>query len=126
MNLAAFPKCFMDALCVTRTMSIFDWIDLAREELLPLGVTGLEFYPGFLIDDSRAYLGQVRDRLRLAGFQMPMLCASPDFTSPDPDYRSAEVEKQKRMIDLAAFFGAKTCRVLSGQRRPEVGREQGI
>ena len=28
MNLAAFPKCFMDELCVTRTMSVFNWIDL--------------------------------------------------------------------------------------------------
>jgi len=33
----------MDALCVTRTMTLFDWIDLAAT----LGVDGVEMYPGF-------------------------------------------------------------------------------
>ena len=28
-KLAAFPKCFMDDLCVHHTMTIFDWIELA-------------------------------------------------------------------------------------------------
>lgn len=41
-KLAAFPKCFMDALCVQRTMTLHDWIGL--------GVDGLEFYSGFIED----------------------------------------------------------------------------
>ena len=28
-KLSAFPKCYMDELCVTKTMTLFDWIDLA-------------------------------------------------------------------------------------------------
>lgn len=125
MKLAAFPKCFMDPLCITHSMSIFDWIVMARE-LQPLGVTGLEFYPRFLADESPAYLRQVRAALESAGFAMPMLCCSPDFTHPDPAERARQVEQERRWIALAAFFGARTCRVLSGQRRPEVTREQGI
>ena len=42
-RLSVFPKCYMDALCVTRTMTLFDWIDLAAT----LGVDGVEMYPGF-------------------------------------------------------------------------------
>jgi hypothetical protein len=42
--LAAFPKCFLDALCVTREMAIEQWIDLA----LGFDVDGLEFYSGFM------------------------------------------------------------------------------
>ena len=38
-KLAAFPKCYMDELCIHRTMSVFDWIALAEKELKPLGVT---------------------------------------------------------------------------------------
>lgn len=125
-KLAAFPKCYMDALCVERSLSVFDWIAIARERLKPLGVTGLEMYPGFLWDDSPSYLAEVKGALDAAGFAMPMFCASPDFTKPDRADRAAEVEAQRRRIDIAAALGAGTCRVLSGQRRPEVGREEGI
>jgi sugar phosphate isomerase/epimerase len=55
-----------------------------------------------------------------------MLCYSPDFTVPNPVERREQVRQAERMIDLVAFFGGKTCRVLSGQRRPGVGREQGV
>jgi sugar phosphate isomerase/epimerase len=125
-KLAAFPKCFMDELCVTRMMTFFDWIRLAERELKPLGVSGLEIYPGFLQETSECYLAEVQEALDIAGFAMPMLCPSPDFTSPDPAHRAAEVRKQRRMIDLAAYFGATTCRVLSGQRRPDVSRQEGV
>ncbi|HZO88155.1 MAG TPA: sugar phosphate isomerase/epimerase family protein [Chthonomonadaceae bacterium] len=126
MKLAAFPKCFMDELCVHRTMSVFDWIALAEKELKPLGVTGLEMYTGFLTSYEPDYLAQVKAALEAAGFAMPMFCASPDFTSPDPAHRRAEVEKERQMMAVSAALGGATCRVLSGQRRPEVSREQGV
>jgi sugar phosphate isomerase/epimerase len=75
---------------------------------------------------TSVYLDDVRAALDSAGFAMPMLCASPDFTIPDPAARAREVDRQRAMIDLAAFFGATSCRVLSGQRRPDVAREQGF
>lgn len=126
MKLAAFPKCFMDELCVRRTMSVFDWIALAERELKPFGVTGLEFYPGFLESFETDYLARVKDALQAAGFAMPMYCASPDFTHPDPAQRTEEIARHRRHIETAAYFGARTCRVLSGQRRPEVSEEQGV
>ena len=49
-RLAAFPKCFMDQICVHHTMTLFEWIELAAT----LGVDGLEFYSGFLHDDPMA------------------------------------------------------------------------
>ena len=30
------------------------------------------------------------------------------------------------MIEITAFFGGRFCRVLSGQRRPELTREEGV
>ena len=124
-RLAAFPKCYMDELCVTHTMSLFDWIAMASS----LGVEGLEMYPGFFTSLDRAYLQDVREALQRHNLLMPMLCASPDFTQPDPTARRAAVENHKRMIDLVAFFDApppRTCRVLSGQRRPEVTEDDGV
>src|SRR4051812_35564581 len=116
MKLTAFPKCYMDELCVTRTMTVFDWIEMARQ----LDVDGLELYDGFLASTEPDYLERVRRSIEDAGMTMPMLCYSPDFTIPDADARRAEVEKQRAAIDLSASLGGRFCRTLSGQRRPEV------
>lgn len=124
-RLSAFPKCFMDELCVTRTMSLLQWIDLAAT----LGVDGLELYPGFFASLDAAYLREVRARLQAHHLAMPMYCYSPDFTHPDPAQRRAEVERQRAAIRLVASFESpppRTCRVLSGQRRPGVSVEQGV
>ncbi len=120
-KLAAFPKCYMDELCVDRTMSLADWIEIGAT----LGVEGLEFYSGFL-EDNEAFLNKTKALLEKYGLQMPMLCCSPDFTEPDPDLLGKEVQREKRMIEITAFFGGKYCRVLSGQRRPELSTEVGI
>lgn len=125
LRLAAFPKCYLDALVTDRSMTVFDWIALARQ-LQPFGVTGLELYTGFLDIDDPASLRAVRRALDEAGFAMPMLCASPDFTWPNPADRHREVGRHRLAIEAAATLGARTCRVLSGQRRPEVRREEGI
>lgn len=126
MHLAAFPKCFMDELCVHRTLDVFTWIERAKEELQPLGVSGLELYNGFLTSFEPGYLADVKAALDAAGFAMPMFCVSPDFTSPDPAYRQAQVARERQMMEVSAALGGKTCRVLSGQRRPEVSREDGV
>ena len=123
MHLAAFPKCFMDHLCVSRTMSLFDWIEQAATIE---GVEGLELYDGFFESFEPDYLERVKKALENHGLAMPMLCYSPDFTHPDPAARSQELWKQRRMMELTAYLGGRTCRVLSGQRRPEVERAMGV
>ena len=120
-KLAAFPKCYIDDLCVHHTMTLVEWIDLAAT----LGVDGLEFYSGFL-EDNDAFLAETKAALAKHHLQMPMLCCSPDFTQPDPMKLEQEITKQKRMIEIAAYFGGRFCRVLSGQRRPEVSRQTGV
>ena len=120
-KLAAFPKCYMDELCVHKTMTLFEWIELAAT----LGVDGLEFYSGFL-DDDDGFLKKVKAALEKQRLQMPMLCCSPDFTQPDPALLQKEIERQKRMIEITAYFEGKYCRVLSGQRRPGLSREAGL
>jgi sugar phosphate isomerase/epimerase len=121
-QLAAFPKAFMDELCVDESMSIRDWVELAA----PLGIEGLEFYSGFLELREPTKWPTARREVEQAGMTIPMLCCSPDFTHPEADFRRRQVEHEKMWIDMAAALGAKYCRVLSGQRRPEVSRAAGI
>ncbi|MGH9572226.1 MAG: sugar phosphate isomerase/epimerase family protein [Candidatus Acidiferrales bacterium] len=120
-KLAAFPKGFMDELCVHRTMTLAQWIDLAAT----LGVEGLEFYTGF-VEDEPAFLSNTKALLKKCGLSMPMFCCSPDFTQPDPALLQAEIDREKRMIEITAFFGGRFCRVLSGQRRVGLSRADGI
>jgi sugar phosphate isomerase/epimerase len=122
MKLAAFPKCFMDQLVVERSMTIFDWIEMAAG----LPVEGLEMYPGFFESLDQDYLEKVRRALEERHLKMPMLCCSPDFTWPDPEQRRREVAREREMIRVTAALGGTFCRVLSGQRRPEVSRSEGV
>lgn len=121
-QLAAFPKAWMDDLCVTGAMSVRQWIELAST----LGVDGLEFYTGFLDLRDRSAFPSIKCMLDDHHLAMPMYCCSPDFTHPDPAFRQKQIDAQKRWIDEAADLGGKYCRVLSGQRRPEVKRDEGI
>ena len=122
MKLAAFPKCFMDQLVRDRTMTVFDWIEMAAD----LPIDGLELYDGFLASLEEAYLEKVRGALAQRHLAMPMLCCSPDFTRPGADERRQEIVREQRLIEVTAFLGGQSCRVLSGQRRPEVTRAQGV
>lgn len=103
-------------------MTIAQWIDLA----CTLDVDGLEWYAGFIEMRDRQLWPTFRAMVESRGREIPMMCCSPDFTHPDADFRSREIEKQKHWIDMTATLGGKYCRVLSGQRRPELTIEDGI
>jgi sugar phosphate isomerase/epimerase len=122
MPLAAFPKCFLDALCVTREMSVDQWIDLAAQ----FDVDGLEFYWGFTPEDDPKEWDRLRKKVEQQQHSIPMMCYSSDFTKPTLAERKKEIEKQKRAIRATAALGGSYCRVLSGQRRPDVPRAQGL
>ena len=121
-RLAAFPKAYMDELCVSGAMTIRQWIELAAT----LNIDGVEFYTGFLELQQPGACTEARRIASEHGLAIPMYCCSPDFAHPDSDFRRREIEKQKRWIDQCAELGGKYCRVLSGQRRPEVSRDAGL
>ena len=123
-RLSAFPKCYLEDIAGSRSMSVFDWIEMARQ----LDADGLEMYEGFFTSLEPEYLDRVSDAIRSAGFEMPMLCCSPDFTNPDADARKRAVEHEAKMIEVTRRMGGprSVCRVLSGQRYPEVALDQGI
>jgi len=122
LKLSAFPKCYLEQIA-NRQMSVFEWVEMAKG----LDTDGLEMYEGFFTSLDGAYLDSVGEAIHSAGFSMPMLCCSPDFTAPDADKRKREVEREVEMLKVARRLGGPrtVCRVLSGQRYPEVSWEQG-
>jgi sugar phosphate isomerase/epimerase len=121
-KLAVFPKAYMQELCKTGAMKVTEWIDLATT----LQVDGLEWYAGFLEMADSSKWKVFRKRVEDAGKEIPMLCCSPDFTHPDKSFRQNEIKKQKYWIDMTKALGGSYCRVLSGQKRPELTMEEGI
>ncbi|MEC7717287.1 MAG: sugar phosphate isomerase/epimerase family protein [Planctomycetota bacterium] len=123
-RISAFPKCYLEEISSHDGMSVFDWIEQARE----LDADGLEMYEGFFTSLDNDYLDSVKDAILQAGFVMPMLCCSPDFTHPDRDQRQRAVDREIQMIEVTHRLGGtgSVCRVLSGQRYPEVTRDQGM
>ncbi|WP_343704091.1 sugar phosphate isomerase/epimerase family protein [Chitinophaga sp.] len=121
-QLAVFPKAFMHALCKDGSMRLSEWIELAA----PLDVDGLEWYAGFLEMENIANWPRFRRQVEDKGKVIPMMCCSPDFTHPDRHFREEQISRQKRWIDMTHALGGTYCRVLSGQRRPELTMEEGL
>jgi sugar phosphate isomerase/epimerase len=123
-KISAFPKCYLEEISQKKSMSVFDWIEMAKS----LPADGLEMYEGFLWETTDNYLAELRGALTDANFAMPMLCCSPDFTHPSPENRRKAIDYQMKMISVAAKLGGPgtVCRVLSGQRWPEVSLEAGL
>jgi sugar phosphate isomerase/epimerase len=125
-RIAAFPKCYLDRMLHEKSMTLFDWIEIAAR----LPISGVETYYPTLENDgappSHKYLQSVKSRMDELGLQMPMMCFSPDFTQRDPQARAREIEREKRAIEATQALSGSFCRVLSGQKRPDISREEGI
>jgi sugar phosphate isomerase/epimerase len=119
--ISVFPKCYFDQL-VAGEMDCVQWI----HDAATLGGEGVEHYDEFFRSYEPQDVDPVLDAMRATGQRTSMLCFSPDFTHPDPAERARQVERQDRAIDLAVRLGTRYCRTLSGQRRPDVSRDQGI
>ena len=112
----------MQALCKDGSMALEEWINLASQ----LDIEGLEWYAGFLEMEDQNNWSKFRKMVEDKGKQIPMMCCSPDFTNPDAAFRQKEIQKQQYWIDMTHALGGSYCRVLSGQRRPELSTDEGI
>jgi sugar phosphate isomerase/epimerase len=121
-KIAAFPKAYMQALCKDGTMTVIEWLDLAAK----LDVEGVEWYAGFLEMADKSNWQRFRQAAADRGLVIPMFCCSPDFTHPDAAFRQQQIAQQKVWIDMTHALGGGYCRVLSGQRRPELTMAQGV
>ena len=121
-QLAVFPKCYLDDIIVHKSMTLFDWVEQAGQ----LGVDGLEMHNLFFKGKGDVYLDDVRKKCEEYGLALPMMCFSPDFTNPELEKRLEELAKQKIAIDLTSKLGGRFCRTLSGQNRPGLDRKKAV
>ena len=93
-KLAAFPKCFMDALCVDHSMTIFEWIMAST-----LDVDGLEFYSGFVDSLDDPTLEKVKQALQAKSSRCRCFVTRPTSPLPTRPERREEIAKQNAMVD---------------------------
>jgi sugar phosphate isomerase/epimerase len=120
-RISVFPKCFFDEL-VDGRMPFVQWI----RDAATLGGEGVEHYDGFFRSLARHDVEPIAREMAKTQQVTSMICFSPDFTHPDAEERRRQVERQKAAIDLTARLGARHCRTLSGQRYPDLTRNEGI
>ena len=87
-QISVFPKCYFDELCAGE-MDYLDWI----RDAAALGGEGVEHYDGFFERLEPRHVDPVRDLMEATGQTSSMLCFSPDFTHPDADERTRQVER---------------------------------
>jgi len=114
--LAAFPKCFLDALVVRKTMSVNEWVDRAAETL---DIDGLEFYWGYTPQDE-AGQKSLRKRVEDHGLLAPMMCYSPDFTKTDAGQRREELAKNPEAVMRMLEEGTEKARAKGEETMREV------
>ena len=119
LRISAFPKCYLDEMLVRHTISLFDWIKMARG----LDADGLEMHDGFFASLNSAYLDEVGERLESAGFALPMIVAC-RISPLLPHFRKRENRAGSEDDPGIAPDGRPrtVCRVLSGQRYPGLSR----
>ena len=122
-QLAAFPKAYMDELCVDGTMTIREWIELAAT----LDIDGLEFYTGFLELREPAAWRRPRGRWRpTMGWRSRCSAARPISRIRTRRFAGSRSSSRSSGSTCAPSSAGSYCRVLSGQRRPEVSRDDGL
>ena len=118
---SVFPKCYFDQL-VSGERDYVQWI----RDAATLGGEGVEHYDEFFRSFDPKDVDPVLEAMEETGQTTSILCFSPNFTHPDAAERERQVERQKRAIDLAVRLGTRYCRTLTGQRYPDLSRDQGI
>ena len=113
MKLSAYPKAFEQQI-----------VDAAHHHRVrldrdgrALDADGLEMYDGFLTSLDDDYSIRWAKPFKNAGFEMPMMCCSPDFTNPDPDGRKRAVDHEVEMIRVTRRLGGPGA-LLPGADRP--------
>ena len=125
LKLSAFPKCYLDRIAGDRSMSVFEWIEMART----LDADGLEMYDGFFTSLDDDYIDQVGEAIALGGVRHAdalLLARLHQPRSRRTQTRRRSARRRWSASPVASAARATVCRVLSGQRYPEVGREQGL
>ena len=103
-------------------MTVPQWAAEAKK----LGLDGFDISVMFLKNHTPVYLRGLKEQLAEVGLPIAMACTYPDFSNPDAVQRRRELDYLRYDIAICAELGVKNLRVLAGQARPGLEREQAV
>jgi hypothetical protein len=92
LRISNFPKGEVDALIIRKTMTVFEWIDIAST----LPIEGLELYAPMFWDQPAGFAPRVGDVMHARGLEMPTMCASPRLHNRNRAIRHRENSRLHR------------------------------
>ena len=113
MKLSCIPICFFNDLINTRTMSLGDWVQMARE----LDLDGIEMYKPYLSEDQRDKdsMFHISDMIHSAGMEVSMFTSYADFSQPELTEREHQIASIRWDIDAAVIFRTNIVRLTAGR-----------
>ncbi len=121
MRLSCLPVSYFKRI-VSGQMSLGEW---AREGAA-LGLEAIDVSILFLQSREPGYLGRLRREVEQEGIRICEATTYPDFTHPDPDERTRQVEQYRLDLEALAGIGARVVRITAGQAHPGLDTETGI
>ena len=113
MKLSCIPICFFGDLINTRTMSLGDWVQMARE----LDLDGIEMYKPYLREDQRDNdsMLHISDMIHSAGLEVSMFTSYADLSLPESTERDRQTASILWDIDAAVIFRTNIVRLTAGR-----------
>jgi len=113
MKLSCIPICFFDDLINTRTMSLGDWVQMARE----LNLDGIEMYKPYIREDQRDKdsMFHISDIIHSAGLEVSMFTSYADFSQHEPVEMDRQMDSIRWDVDAAVIFRANIVRLTAGR-----------
>lgn len=121
MNLSCLPVSWFPQI-IEGTKSVEEWLRFAGEA----GLDGADLSVALLPDQRAETLRQLRRTAEDTGIKIVMLCTYSDFTSPEAEERSRQIEQLRAHIVVARELGATLIRVTAGQAHPGVSLDDGL
>ena len=127
MKLSCLPVSFFTEM-ITGKMSVKDWARMAASlgAQAESALDAIDLSILFVPDWSSNALAQMRRDIENEGMRVAMITSYPDFTHPDHNQRTKELDQEVEVVAVAAALGADLVRVTAGQAHPETGRAEGI
>jgi len=115
MKLSCIPICFFDDLINTRTLSLGDWVQMARE----LDLDGIEMYKPYLSEDQRDKdsMSRISDMIHSTGLEVSMFTSYADLSLPESTERDHQMASIRWDIDAAVIFRTSIVRLTAGRWR---------
>ena len=113
MKLSCIPICFFDDLINTRTMSLGDWVQMARK----LNLDGIEMYKPYLSEDQRDKdsMSCISDMIHSAGLEVSMFTSYADISQPESAEREHQMASIRGDVDAAVIFRTNIVRLTAGR-----------